>query len=236
MQRICLKDFLLGEKILKIDDKDLLNQIVKVLRSKTWDEFLFFDGKTYFDFKYKIIQIEKKHVLFELTWKNEKNPEKIELTLYQAIPNKIDKIEDIIEKGTQIGYSKFVFFKAKRSQDLFISENKVERFKKIIQESWELAYRNIIPEIVFEKKLDLENISWENFYFHTQNQESNYLKNIDFSFKKYNLFVGPEWWFDEEEIDNFDKNNFKKIYLWNNILRTQTAWITTWFYFIQNTL
>lgn len=236
MQRICLGDFWLWESILKIEDRDLLNQIIKVLRSKLWDEFMFFDWKNYFDYKYKIIQIEKKHILFELVSKIEKTPENIELTLYQAIPNKIDKIEDIIEKWTQIGYSKFVFFKAKRSQDLFISENKIERFKKIIQESWELAYRNIIPEIIFEKKLDLENISWENFYFHTQNLESNYLKNINFSFKKYNLFVWPEWWFDDEEIEIFSKNNFKKIYLWNNILRTQTAWITTWFYFIQNTL
>lgn len=236
MQRILLSEYELWINNLIIDNNELYNQIVKVLRSKVGDEFLFFDWNEYFDYKYKIIQIEKRHLILNFIEKIEKTKENIFLTLYQAIPNKIDKIEDIIEKWTQIWYSKFVFFNSRRSQDLFLSENKIHRFKNIIKESTELSQRNKNPEIIFEKKLDLKNISWENYYFHTENQESNYLKNIDFSKTNYNLFVWPEWWFDDIEVKEFDINNFKKIYLWNNILRTQTAWITTWFYFIQNTL
>ena len=35
--------------------------------------------------------------------------------LYQALPNKLDKIEYILQKGCEIGVSEFVFFASERS-------------------------------------------------------------------------------------------------------------------------
>ncbi len=236
MQRIYVEYWNLWEETFLLDEKEIMHQILKVLRWKVGDEFMFFDGKNLIDYKYRITSIDKKNIFFHLQEKVSKKPEKIDLYLFQALPNKIDKIEDIIEKWTQIGYSKFIFFESNRSQSIFLSENKLQRFQKIIQESSELSGRNVIPEIIFTQDIELESINWESFYFHTQDNQSHLLKNIDFSHKRYNLFIWPEWGFDESEIQAFDQNNFKKIYLGDNILRTQTAAITTWFYFIQSTL
>jgi 16S rRNA U1498 N3-methylase RsmE len=49
-----------------------------------------------------------------------------------------------------------------------------------------------------------------------------------------NLFIWPEWWFSDKEVSEFEKNNFKKIYLWDRILRTETVGIVTWFYIVQS--
>ena len=236
MQRIYRNQWEIWETTLQINDKEVMHQILKVLRGKVGDECIFFHGRDFYDYKYKITSIDKKNIFFHLQEKISKNPEKIDLYLFQALPNKIDKIEDIIEKWTQRGYSKFIFFESNRSQEIFLSENKLHRFQKIIQESVELSGRNVIPEIIFTQDIELESINWESFYFHTQDNQSHLLRNIDFSQKRYNLFIGPEWGFDESEIQAFDQNNFKRVYLWENILRTQTAAITTWFYFIQSTL
>jgi 16S rRNA U1498 N3-methylase RsmE len=35
-------------------------------------------------------------------------------------------------------------------------------------------------------------------------------------------------------MGTFLKNNFKKVFLWNRILRTETAWIVTGFYITQS--
>jgi RsmE family RNA methyltransferase len=51
--------------------------------------------------------------------------------------------------------------------------------------------------------------------------------------KKINVFVWPEWWFSTKEISQFEENNFKKVFLWNRILRTETTSSVTWFYIIQ---
>jgi 16S rRNA (uracil1498-N3)-methyltransferase len=52
--------------------------------------------------------------------------------------------------------------------------------------------------------------------------------------KDVNIFIWPEWGFSEEEIENFLKNNFKKVFLWNRILRTETAGVVTGFYITQS--
>jgi RsmE family RNA methyltransferase len=52
--------------------------------------------------------------------------------------------------------------------------------------------------------------------------------------KDINLFIWPEWGFSEKEVEIFLKNKFKKVFLWNRILRTETCPVATWFYIIQN--
>jgi RsmE family RNA methyltransferase len=50
---------------------------------------------------------------------------------------------------------------------------------------------------------------------------------LDFS-KNVNIFIWPEWWFTKKENDLFLKNNFTKVNLWRNILRTENAPIVVW--------
>ena len=211
-----------------IEDKNFINQVLKVLRSQLWDKFIFFDGKKYTDFVFEISEIQKNKIFFKKLEEIDKNSEiDFEINIFSSIPNKLEKIEFIAQKWTEVWVSNFYFFKSQRSQKIFLNENKVDRIKKIIQEAAEQSNRNKIPNFQIIEKIDFEKLKKE--------KNSLKLKEIKAkSWEKINIFIGPEWWFSDEEIKIFQKNNFQKIFLWNRILRTETVGFTVAFFIIQN--
>ena len=220
-----------------IEDKNFINQVLKVLRSQLWDKFIFFDGKKYTDFVFEISEIQKNKIFFKKLEEIDKNSEiDFEINLFSSIPNKLEKIEFIAQKWTEVWVSNFYFFKSQRSQKIFLNENKVDRIKKIIQEAAEQSNRNKIPNFKIIEKIDFEKLKKEkNIFLHTKDENSLKLKEIKAkSWEKINIFIGPEWWFSDEEIEIFQKNNFQKIFLWNRILRTETVGFTVAFFIIQN--
>ncbi len=234
MQRIYL-NILFWEDFF-LDDKDIFHQIINVLRAKIGDKFIFFNWENNIDYLYEIKEINKKNINFIFLDKILKNIDSEKnIFLYQSIPNKIDKIEDIIDKWTQIWIKEFIFFRASRSQKLVLNENKIQRFQKIIIESAEQSNKNFIPKIYFLDKIYFDNLIWEKIFFHTNKNESKKLKDLNLGLaKNINIFIWPEWGFSEEEEIIFIKNNFIKVYLWTNILRTETAWIVSSFYILNN--
>ena len=220
-----------------IEDKNFINQVLKVLRSQLWDKFIFFDGKRHTDFVFEISEIQKNKIFFKKLEEIDKNSEiDFEINLFSSIPNKLEKIEFIAQKWTEVWVSNFYFFKSQRSQKVFLNENKVDRIKKIIQEAAEQSNRNKIPNFQIIEKIDFEKLKKEkNIFLHTKDENSLKIKEIKAkSWEKINIFIGPEWWFSDEEIEIFQKNNFQKIFLWNRILRTETVGFTVAFFIIQN--
>jgi len=250
MQRFYLEDLETSNYSFVLKDSDLIHQIWRVLRSKPGDKIILFDWKDLWDYVFEIKDIKKTEIFLEQVDRIEKKSEiDFELNLFQAIPNKMDKIEDIIKNWTQIWITNFLFFRANRSQKLIISDKKIERLNKIIKEAAEQCGRNIIPWLIIWEKPNFINLSWDNYFLHTKSPLSNsllkereyeevkILKNIKIdSWKIINLFIGPEWWFDDDEVWRFWKNDFKSLYLWERILRTELAWISSAFYLIQNNL
>lgn len=235
MQRFYIDTKFLWDFEIILNDQEIIYQLVRVLRVSTLDEVIFFNCIDVIDYVYKISSIDKKNIIFNLSKKINKKIDQKNIILYQALPNKIDKIEEIIQKWTEIWYKEFNFYRSKRSQSLYIWENKITRFEKIIKESVEQSNINYIPKLNFLEKIDFKNISWENMFFHTEIENSTKLNEIKLDFKKnINIFVWPEWWFDDEENEVFLKNKFIKVNLWNNILRTENTPIVVWFYLLQN--
>lgn len=149
MQRIFLPHTSFSQT-LEISQKELYHQITRVMRARVGQNFIFFDGKQYQDCVYEIHTIDAKKVVFELKQVQTKNVEiSFELSLFQALPNKLEKLEYIIQKSCEVGYSRITFFEAERSQILVLSENKKERLKKIAIEAIEQCGGNMIPEIHF---------------------------------------------------------------------------------------
>ncbi len=217
-----------------VDDKIFINQILKVLRWKLWEKYIFFDWKTQKDSVYVLSKIEKNKIFFKKETEISKNVEiNFCLNVFCALPNKIEKIELICQKLTEIWVLKIIFFKAQRSQKIFLNDNKIDRIKKIIVEATEQSFRNFVPEFEILDNLDLQKINWQKIFFHTKNENAKLLKNMDFE-EEINIFVWPEWWFDELEVQNFEKNNFERVYFWDRILRMETSAITSAFYIVQN--
>ncbi len=226
------------DNLIYLDNKDLYFQLTKVLRIKLEDEIILFNSKIKKDFFYRIIEIKKDKIVLSLKEIVNKNLEKdINLVLYQALPNKITKIEYILQKAVEVGFNKIIFFKADRSQKLNISNNKLKRFNKIVLEATEQSNRNSllkfkIIDSIFEEDLQKS----ENIIFHQINtKDAIKIKDLKVKKdKKIAIFIWPEWGFSDMELEKFKKISKYKIYLWNNILRTETAGIVTWFFLLQN--
>ena len=120
-----------------LTDKDIYHQLTRVLRIQVGEQVSLFDGDGS-ETIYTVTSIDKKSV--SLRGQDRVFPQteaKRAITLYQAMPNKHEKIEYILQKGVEVGISRFVFFRSERSQKLLLSPAKIERFASIAREAVE---------------------------------------------------------------------------------------------------
>jgi len=231
MQRIYLPNTQFS-KILEISDVTLYHQITRVLRARVWQRVIFFDGVKYEDIEYEIIHIDKKSVSFQKQNTIVKNSElDVEMSLYQAFPNKLSKLETIVQKCGEVGYSKIIFFESERSQKIVLSDAKKERLYKIAIEATEQCGGNVIPEMYYEAFFPWigREFKWELYICHTEWNNSLDLSKIEKT-GNISIIVWPEGGFSENEIQDISA---RKIYFWPRILRCETVWEVVWFYISQ---
>lgn len=213
---------------MEISDSDIVHQLTRVLRAQVGESIVLFswDGT---ETEYEIIRIDKKSIwLRGKTKRNLESESKKKVYLYQALPNKYEKIEYIIQKWVEIGIAGFVFFRSDRSQKLLISENKIERFHLIAKEALEQCGWDIMPEIQFLNSFPEEmNINTSNIVLDTIG-ENRRLISYD-SLSHINLWVGPEGGWSETERQKMIDKGFIFARFWERVLRTETAWIVIGF-------
>lgn len=156
------------------------------------------------------------------------NEPAVKITLYQALL-KIDKFEFVLQKGVEIGVSAFVPFLSERCVMRKPAESKIERWKKIIQESAEQSGRALLPVlhpvVSFEEACRQAStpaiLLWEE---EKQQGLSQFLKSA--SFRKAQaiaLFVGPEGGFPISEVKYAQAHGITPASLGNRVLRAETA-------------
>ncbi|MCP4523625.1 MAG: 16S rRNA (uracil(1498)-N(3))-methyltransferase [Candidatus Gracilibacteria bacterium] len=237
MQRIYLENLKSDEEQIILTQADILHQLIKVLRVRLGEKICFFNGQDSTDYLFEITELEKRKIICNKLQEESNNSESnISLHLYNSFPNKLEKIEYILQKGTEVGFTEFHFFHSERSQKLNLSENKIIRLEKIIIEAVEQSGRSIVPQLFFHDHLDFSDFkNQNNVFFHTQNNKSKGLRDLNLTTENnINLFVGPEGGFSEEEVIGFEDHNFYRIHLGNRILRTETTGMVTGFFILQN--
>lgn len=218
------------EKAFSLTDTEIYHQIVKVFRAEIGDMFCFFNGVDPIDYVYEIEAIEKKCIQFVLKEKLQKEQSKKQIILIEALPNKAQKLEYIIQKWVEIGIDTFVFFPSERSQKLPLSENKKERYEKIAIEALEQSGGNILPSISFEKSFP-ENLEGNILFFHTGKDNTKLLKEATImGTGTHILVVWPEGGWSEREVEKFKEKKYTQVYLWSNILRCETVSSVVAFY------
>lgn len=169
-------------------------------------------------------------------WLNEEKEFPIEVTIVQGIP-KGDKLEYIIQKGTELGATAFIPYQAARSivkWDNKKADKKINRLEKIAKEASEQSHRTKIPkieslhsfkEILYsEEEYDVKLFAYEEEAKVVNPQHS--LKSAIKSIKKNNkvmMVIGPEGGFSTDEADQLKLKGFKSVRLGPRILRTETA-------------
>lgn len=146
-------------RIHAVDQTELYHQITRVLRMQIGENCIFFEegGDNLI---YEITSIDKKSVeLKRISTSPGLKPDPLKIVLVQALPNKLEKLEFILQKGVETGTDEFIFFPADRSQKLALLDKKIDRFQQIIVEAVEQSGRNRIPRIsIFQDRLD-ENLA-----------------------------------------------------------------------------
>jgi len=102
MQRIYLPKINFSDTLI-LSEEAIYHQLTRVLRSRVGNLFTFFDGQNLVDHLYEITHIDSREVTLIKKQTIEKTSEnKVDINLYQARPNKLSKIEYILQKGVEV--------------------------------------------------------------------------------------------------------------------------------------
>lgn len=170
-----------------------------------------------------------------IQWVEEDMELPVTVTIVSGLP-KGDKLEWIIQKGTELGAHEFIPFIASRSivkWDAKKSDKKISRWNKIAKEAAEQSHRAVIPNVsapVSLKELikmaadyDVLIIAYEE---EAKAQESaNLMRSFSSMKKGQSLLVvfGPEGGLADSEVELLKEKGFVACGLGPRILRTETA-------------
>jgi 16S rRNA (uracil1498-N3)-methyltransferase len=204
------------------------HHLARVLRVKPGEKFLI--GATDNEFIGKITGIDKEKIEIVLEAFSSRINEKLPLvTLYFSVL-KGDRNENIIQKCSEIGVSKFVPVVTKNCV-VKIEEgrkSKVSRWKKIAEESAMQAGREKMPEVLdvntFDK-VDITSIPGCKIFGYIADSKKNIfeiLKENEME-ANFSVFIGPEGDFTEKEIDVLIKSGWKGVNVSPYIFKSDTA-------------
>lgn len=202
--------------IVKIQDKEYINQIKNVLKLKPSERVVLIKNNCEFLFELEIVS--KEFIQLKLLSKELKETKSRKTILYCAIIKK-DNFEMLCQKTTECGVFKIVPIITERTVKKDIN---LQRIEKILKEASEQSGRMDIPmlskPISFEKAIKEASQNDLNLFFDFNGKKDFEIKN---NINSIGLFIGPEGGFTENE--NTLANGFEKIHLKDNVLRAETA-------------
>lgn len=232
-----MSKFFVNENQVKEDEIIIIGDDVKhiknVLRYNVSDEItICANGINYLA---EIKEFNKDNIVCKINEKIDKElaESNVNITIFQGLP-KADKMELIIQKGTELGVSEFVPVKFERSVVKLSGkdeEKKIERWQKIAEVAAKQCGRDIIPKI--KNVNNIENVcklieKYDIVLLAYENETENFLKHelVKIKEKKnYNIgiVIGPEGGISEFEVNKLKENGAKVISLGKRILRTETV-------------
>ena len=217
-----------------IDGEDR-HHIVKVMRMRIGDQIICVDeaGK---QAVCRLAEITDESVVADVVQWNEENSElPISITIASGLP-KGDKLEWIIQKGTELGAHQFLPFSAARSVvkwDDKKAAKKIERWQKIAKEAAEQSHRSMVPEIVspvsFNAMLEKSKDFQYKLVAYEEESRDGEVSNFSATLKQMQkgdsllLVFGPEGGLADEEVKKLKDTGFLLCGLGPRILRTETA-------------
>lgn len=224
----------LNENKIMIVGQDV-NHIKNVLRLTIGEKIKICDKDNSINYVSQIDEITNQEVkcsiIEEVVGEAEGN---VELHIYQGLP-KADKMELILQKGTELGVSKFIPVALKRcivKLDGKDAVKKIDRWQKITEVASKQSGRDLVPEVSNIETIndicckindyDLVMLAYEL-------EENNYIKSELLKLKgtkdnyKIAIVIGPEGGIDEKEAEKLKDAGAKIVSLGKRILRTETV-------------
>lgn len=153
-----------------------------------------------------------------------------QITICQALP-KGDKIDVILQKGTELGAHDFRLFGGRRSVARVRDEQqvgKLERWRRIAAEAARQCGRPDIPAVAWHPDAvdAVSDISHELRLILWEGEKDQTLKEVLSTAGKPSsviVAIGPEGGFDPLEVEQFIDHGFQSVSFGARILRTETA-------------
>ncbi len=224
MQKLFI-DFEPNGKVILNEEQS--RHISKSLRMKIGDMLTLSCGNGR-DYGCIIDAIDSKSVTLSVCYEQANSCEPtVKVKLYQGVP-KGDKLEDIIQKCTELGITEIQPVLTHRSvsrPDSKSAKKKQARYQKIALEAAQQSGRGIIPTI--GEMTDLKTaVTKDNSQLKILFYEGGGapLKEIiDKSIETVSIYIGPEGGFEESEVNLIKESGGTVATLSKRILRTQTA-------------
>lgn len=204
------------------------NYFKNVLRLKKNDTVELFNNSDGTQYKTKILNINNKNIDLEvLSSKKVENENPYQINLYQSLI-KNENFELVIQKATELGVNNIYPIITEYTNHKFDKkgfDKKIERWSKIAISATEQCGRVFIPKLRTPINLDDIDINTKSLNL-TLCPYSKTIEDIKYQIEnhsEFNIFIGPEGGFSENEIDHFKKNNFSMMNLGKRILKAETA-------------
>ena len=200
------------------------HHLARVMRSQMGDAVELINGKGVLA-EGVITSLDKNSAVIRLEKISEEKNLPTKIILAQALP-KINRLDFILEKGTELGVDEFWLFPGQQSIKKDFSENQMERAKAITIAAMKQCGRLTLPPVKLLPTLN----QWTNFenncFFGDIHTHAPLFldawKPLE-SKASLTFFIGPESGWSLNEINLFKKQDVTGVKLHDHILRTDTA-------------
>lgn len=210
-----------------INDSEVINQIKNVLRLKTGEQVILFDGQKN-EAQCEVSSISKSEANFKvLEHRLCQNEPTTQVTLYCAILKK-ENFDLVAQKAVETGVSVIRPIITDRT----IKTNlKYDRLNKIVKEASEQSGRGIVPSLKEALSFDeaIKQATENDFNLIFDQNGQNFFSLEKPIVKNIGIFIGPEGGFTPAEIEKAERLGFKVASLKALTLRAETAVIVASF-------
>jgi 16S rRNA (uracil1498-N3)-methyltransferase len=207
---------------------DKAHYVKNVLRLKNGQQVLLFNGVEPFDHLAQI-RVEGKHVTAQLQSSIPKsNDPSINIYLMQAL-GRSEHNDFVVQKGTELGVSHFIFFNAERTQSPLKSsrlEKKLSHWNSIAVSASEQCNRNAIPQTSFSRSLGEcldKTLSGNGILLDFKGEKFPKIADRLNPVNPLYIVIGPEGGFNQREILQLIDSKLLACNIGPRVLRMETA-------------
>ncbi len=201
-----------------IHDSELFHQLRNVFRFTIGGQVILLDN-TGFEYLAMISDFGKGDATFQIISRTEsvRIPNR-ELHLYASLIKK-SNFEWVLEKGTELGVTKFIPIISDRSEKKSLN---VERAEKILREASEQSGRAILPTLASVTTLE-DALATDIPIFAFDPSGDVFTVEHTHNYSPLGILIGPEGGWSEKELFLFKKENVRIHTLGELVLRAETA-------------